>query len=709
MKKRNKIVLRFEIGLTIFLFIIMVLSATIVYLPWYFTSKKNIKNIARQVNEEIMNGINQKVDNLFTQATQELIQIKWIFQQKILDINNKEHREKYFLTVLKKNKPFSWVVLGRPDGFFVGAQREMQGVNELFNIVNRRWINNVEKATKTIDLYNINLKNKSTRIIENEDYNTRTRTWYKAAEQIRQHSWTKVYPFRTTKQPGINVSISLDIDSNFYGITSIAMELNDISNYIKKITPGKTGTVFIINTNQELIAFKDLKEDIFSTKNDKLYLKRLEQFNNNFLKIGYNTLKDHAINLEENKDLVQYLYRDSETSRNYFVAFAPSSFKGWTIGTIIPEDDFLGEIYKNIRNVVIIILCFFVAVAILALLISRNILVKPIHFITQQTTEIKKFNIEEIEAIHTNISEINQLSSSMLHMSKGLKSFKKYLPTEIVQDLIKQGIEVELGGQEKLLSIFFSDIQQFTKTFQKMGNELIPSLSEYFGEMSQIILENNGTIDKFIGDSIMAFWGAPIPNENHAVYACKTAIQCQKILKSLRVGWKRDNIPLFHSRIGINTGTVFVGNIGYEKRFDYTVMGDPVNIASRLESLNKYYGTSTLVGHSTYEEAKHQIIARKVDTVKLYGAYKGLDVYELIDLKDEISIKDKFEWIEAYEEALEYYKIRAWEKAFKIFITIKKLKGADDNPALIFAKRCKFYKQNPPAENWDGTTVMDKK
>lgn len=705
MKNKLRLIFKFEIGITIFLFIIMVMSASIVYFPWYYTSKKNIKDIAGQVNEEIMNGVNQKIDVLFNDAVLELMHIKLIFQKKILDINTKEHREKLFLTTLQKRKNFSWIVLGLPNGDFIGAQRVIKEDGDYFNMVNRDWIDNVELTTKTIDLYDKELENKSTRVVYKDNYNATTRSWYKTAEQLRDFAWTKIYRFSTTGQPGINTAVSIDIDGKYFGVLSIAMELNDISKYINKIKVGKSGTVFIMNADLELIAYKNFDQDLFTT-GDKIRLKKINEYKDPFLQSAYKTIFEEKINLKELKSVEQYEYFEG---KKYFMSLAPSSFEGWRVVTIIPESDFLGEIYKNIRNVIIVISIFFLGAAIIALIASRKILVNPIHKITEQTKLIKNFDIENLKQIETNIAEINHLSSSMIHMSNGLKSFKKYLPTELVQDLLKQGIEVELGGEEKELTIFFSDIHLFTKIFQNLGNSLIPRLSEYFGAMSKIILENNGTIDKYIGDSIMAFWGAPIPEEEHAFYACKTAIQCQKLLKMLRINWKKDNSPLFHSRIGINTGVVVVGNIGHENRFDYTVMGDSVNIASRLESLSKFYGTSTLIGKNTYDKAKNHIIARQIDTVKVYGADHGLDVYELVDLKEEISVTDKFDWIYLYEEGLKHYKLRDWEKAFNLFLKVQKLKGGTDNPSKILAKRCKYFIQNPPEEDWDGVTVMDQK
>ncbi|MCG8569923.1 MAG: adenylate/guanylate cyclase domain-containing protein [Spirochaetes bacterium] len=711
--KKPKIIFRFELGFTAFLLFIMILSAMIVYLPWYFTSRKNIKEIVSQVNNELIKGINQKIDTLFQGAVEDLKQIQYIFQKGIIDIENKKEREGYYLSVLKNNPQYSWVVFGWPDGDFLGAQRIFEKDKEYLNIVNRQWLGEERKATKTVDLYDFQLQEKSTRVIEGEDYRVQKRAWYKVAEQQRAYGWTDVYIFSTTRQPGINVSASLDLNGQFHGIMSIAMELNDISNYLQEIRVAKTGTVFLIKDDKKLIAFKEMVKDknnlVESIVTEDNQLKSIDDFGDNHLTIASQAIADNEISFQDTWKQKQFTHQGEKNGEKYYVSLAKTNFTGWYVGTIIPEIDYLKEIYQNIRNVIMIILGFFVVIVILAIVASRQFLVKPIHQISFQTQEIKNFRLDRIMQIHTNISEINELSQSMFHMNNGLKSFQKYLPTTLVQKLIDQGIEVKLGGEEKELTMYFSDIAAFTKIFQQLGNRLIPYLSEYFGELSKILLDNQGTIDKFIGDAIMAFWGAPVPIKDHALQACRSAIHCQKLLKTLRLDWKRKNQPLFHSRIGINTGVVVVGNIGHENRFDYTVVGDPVNIASRLESLNKYYGTNIIIGEQTYKSARQDLIARKLDTVKLYGADKGLDVYELIDIKEEISVTDKFDWVNIYEQGLLHYRDRKWEKAFAHFMQVKKLKKTEDYPALILAKRCQVYLKNPPPEGWDGITVMDKK
>jgi len=182
--------------------------------------------------------------------------------------------------------------------------------------------------------------------------------------------------------------------------------------------------------------------------------------------------------------------------------------------------------------------------------------------------------------------------------------------------------------------VFFSDIQGFTTISEKIKPpELVAHLNEYLDKMSEIILKHEGTLDKFVGDAIVAFWGAPVPHRDHAVKACLAALEYQAELKKLRTKWKSENKDPFFARIGIHTGKMVVGNVGSTKRFDYTVIGDAVNLGSRLEGANKLYGTEILISEATYKAAKHKIETKEIDVITVKGKTKPVKVYELIGKK----------------------------------------------------------------------------
>jgi adenylate cyclase len=237
----------------------------------------------------------------------------------------------------------------------------------------------------------------------------------------------------------------------------------------------------------------------------------------------------------------------------------------------------------------------------------------------------------------------------------------------VIDEIILNPESLQLGGEEREITIFFSDIKGFTSISEKLDpKELVHLLNEYLSEMTDIILDYRGTVDKFIGDAIMAFYGAPGSYPEHAQGACFAAIDMQKILKEMRTRWKKEGFAEIHSRFGINTGPAVIGNMGSRNRMNYTVMGDSVNLASRLEGANKYYGTYNMISEMTYEKVKSDVEVRYLDKITVVGKELPIKVYELVNRKGILTHSQK-ELIETYNSGIELFNKREWEKARSAF------------------------------------------
>jgi class 3 adenylate cyclase len=280
-------------------------------------------------------------------------------------------------------------------------------------------------------------------------------------------------------------------------------------------------------------------------------------------------------------------------------------------------------------------------------------------------------------------------------------NFKRYVPADLVIQLINKNISADLGGEKQDLTVFFSDISKFTSIVEKMDPEgLVQDLCVYFENISKTILENKGTIDKYIGDAVMAFWGAPVPMDNHAERACHTAIIIQNNLHNLFQQWSYSEKIPFLTRIGIHTGNVIVGNLGYKERLNYTIIGDAVNVSSRLEGINKVYGTEIIVSESTYKECRNNFEFRLLDRVSLLGRSGGINIYELISAKNDIDTGQN-KIYQYYEEGLQYYFDQSWSKALDCFNEAT-IYHPNDAPSHLMLDRCLWYKDNPPSKEWDG-------
>ncbi|HLX12658.1 MAG TPA: adenylate/guanylate cyclase domain-containing protein, partial [Bacteroidota bacterium] len=287
--------------------------------------------------------------------------------------------------------------------------------------------------------------------------------------------------------------------------------------------------------------------------------------------------------------------------------------------------------------------------------------------------------------------------------------FTQYLNPHVVNELVEHPERLRLGGQRKELTIFFSDIVGFTSISEKLQPEgLVSLLNEYLSAMTHIIFDNEGTLDKFEGDAVMAFWGAPIDQPDHALRACQASLEMQAELVRIRERWKAEGKPDIAARIGLNTGEVLVGNMGGAGRFDYTVIGDSVNLASRLEGANKQYKSKIMIGQTTYKHVEKEVVARELDMIQVVGKTEPVTVYELLGLTSDGTPENLQEFLGIYAESLVLYRKREFEKAIAGFEKGMKL-IPDDYPAQIYIERSRLYQMSPPPNDWNGVFVLRSK
>ncbi|MEK6874495.1 MAG: adenylate/guanylate cyclase domain-containing protein [Nanoarchaeota archaeon] len=294
-------------------------------------------------------------------------------------------------------------------------------------------------------------------------------------------------------------------------------------------------------------------------------------------------------------------------------------------------------------------------------------------------------------------------------------AFNKYVSPAIINELLKHPEKLRLGGEKRTITIFFSDIRGFTSISEKLSpTALVDLLNEYLTAMTDIIMKHDGVVDKYMGDAIMAFWGAPLNQPNHAKSACTSALEMMEKLEELQNKWNKEGIPLLHIGIGLNTGPAVVGNMGSDKRFDYTCMGDTINLGSRLEGLNKEYGTSIIISESTRDalllsmqgDQENIFILRELDRVQVKGRAEPLTIYELVKRKSEIDKKRQQAFL-CFASGLALYREKKFEKAIVIFEKTNKI--CTDKTAKIYIDRCKYLQEHPPEENWNGVWVMKTK
>ena len=285
-------------------------------------------------------------------------------------------------------------------------------------------------------------------------------------------------------------------------------------------------------------------------------------------------------------------------------------------------------------------------------------------------------------------------------------AFGRYVQGEVIAQIMRDPAQLELGGQQRELSVMFSDLAGFTSMSEAMTpHELVAFMNEYLGAMSDVIIETGGTLDKYIGDAIMAVWGAPVAQPDHAIRACRAVVRQQQTLARLHEDWAARGKPTPSARFGAHSGEMVVGNVGGSQRFDYTVLGDNVNLGARLEPINSQYGTSAMISQATYDQLDGQFVCRELDRIVVKGRSQPVTVFELLD---EAPNDAMAAYARAFKDCLSLYYNQQWSAATKAFEAFQ-ADYPDDQASALFIRRCAEYAQQPPPEDWNGAYVYTSK
>lgn len=533
------------------------------------------------------------------------------------------------------------------------------------------------------------------------DYDPRQRPWYTGASEANGHYWTDMYILFTDQVPGITTSYPImDKHDRTVAVFGLDIELGSLSSFLETLNVGSDGVAFIFDEHHEVVAYPDTVS-LVRPDGDALRPAQLHE------------LGDPRVThcLEEYTSSGASRLSFTSNGKKYLgsVVEFPSTFgKNWKIGMVVLEEDFIGTLRHTERNTLYIALAILAASVLFARMLARSIS-RPITALASEARQIQEFRLDNPIDLDSTIKEIQELKEALESMKLGLSAFGKYVPAQLVQQLIHRGEAARLGGHAEELTIFFSDIADFTSLSESLSPEvLMVHLSAYLDEMTEVIREHEGTVDKYIGDSVMAFWGAPTPQANHAHRACHAALDCQQRIHELNKAWASEGKLPLPTRIGMHTGSVVVGNIGSSERMNYSVLGDAVNVASRLEGANKVYGTRIIVSEATYGQVATRFAFRPLDRVGVLGRKQGIMIYELVGDPEKGLAPGVKELCEGFSKGLDAYFRRDWEAALRTFTELAKT-FPDDAPAALFIERCRRLIAEPPLANWDGVTRLESK
>lgn len=382
---------------------------------------------------------------------------------------------------------------------------------------------------------------------------------------------------------------------------------------------------------------------------------------------------------------------------------ASSILNDLTLGVLVPDSATKAIIHKSSTQALFLGLFLVILAGIVVFLFAR-LLVSPIAKSAHAMQQLSVMNFAPTFRAGSFFWEVDVITKTVQSLIKTLDAFGRFVPKKLVKQLLSMGQGARLGGESRTLTLLFSDIQGFTSIAETASPEaLSKQLAIYFTEVRDIIARHSGTLDKYIGDAVMAFWGAPLEDPLHAVHACKAALDAKHGIDALNDAWEKAGRAVFRTRIGLGTGRVIVGNVGAPDRFQYTALGDTVNLASRMEGLNKVYQTDILVDHETQKAAADFFVFRVVDKVAVKGRTEGILIYQLLSHKEQGAPEADTGVVQLQtlsQAAFKFYEAGAFAQAFIHYGRIAGL-FPDDPVCQVMRARIQSLMQHPP-ENWTG-------
>ncbi len=684
---------------------LIILTVGIVIYSYKVNAENTLVLSNALLNTTISHGVSETTHHL--KIAEDSTSLGSILLANKLDLVNDKHLEEHVIKILKQTPFLFMYYIADEQGNFVLGYRNKLGS------ISTKLIHNLKDKPSTLWKY----RDKNNHILDTktEDYaefNPRLREWYEKAKISLKTYWTEVYKFHNSEADNIyqaendhqqlyGITIAspiIDIDGKFKGVVGADISLNRVSDFFSSLKIGKNGKALVVNQARKVILYSDLTMKEL-TSNQEIRVNDIQQ---DWVREG-----------------VQEFFKRFETeisyrwkNKNYLVKsydFSKKIGKNWFLIILIPEDDFLGET-KQARSTSLLITSLMLCLSILFCLWLSRSLSKPIENITKTMKKVKNLDFSELNPLTSPIQEFQQMSDATTSMTQGLKGFLKFVPPSLVQQFIEEGEAAVVAEHQELnLSFFFSDIEGFTSISEEAApKELMTDLSDYFDQMTNVIvLKHKGTIDKYIGDSVMAFWGAPNYIAEHSKLACHSALGCRRAIDSLNEQRLSMGKKPFNTRIGIHTGLAIVGHLGSSDRINYTVIGDNVNLASRIEGVNKIYHTNIIVSQMTYRQVYQYFIFRPLDSIIVKGKNEGIKIYELMMEKSEADEKT-LELVAKATQAFDYYLLGQFQQAFKVYHQILS-DNPDDEPAKVMISKCEHFIKSPPDENWTGATRMFEK
>ena len=535
-------------------------------------------------------------------------------------------------------------------------------------------------------------------------YDPRVRPWYISALKKGQTIASDAYVFESLRQPGVTVSTPIHkVPGAVVGVDLPLTALALLSNRIKS---GDNGTVAIFKQDGAIIAYPDYSK----------ILKNPEA-NSNLELSNVDTIDDARLNaakeiFDQTKEAEASFSIGDEDYIAYIKNVAQKNDVNWKFISVAAVSDFTESLFFGLYRT-LFITALILGFTVLCVAALAEWIAAPIVRLRNMADKITEMNLSPEKQFKSPFIEITSLQKSMEQMRSALNVFIRYVPRELVRDQLLSGQPVEIGGRRREVTLLFTDIEGFTGLTEKMTpEEVMTQTSVYFEQLAFAIQANRGTIDKFIGDAVMAIWNAPTDDPLHVDNACRGTLTAYSLSEDLNKDLVLEGSHAMRTRFGLHTGEALVGNMGARDRMQYTCLGANVNLASRIEGMNKQYGTNILVSDAVRRQASRDFVFRRVDIVEAKGTSLPVTVYELLGERQEDTAffvgNAVLKSASKYEEAFDFYLHRYFSDAMGILDQLA-AQSPEDGVVVSLRKRCMHYLDTPPPANWNGVTAINEK
>jgi adenylate cyclase len=590
-------------------------TAAFVHVTWQRTASENVEQIVSRLDAQRASTVRAELSATFSVLASTAEIVRSILFQGTIKADDEVKREFLFLSLLREQSAIGWIGFGFPDGRFFGSHASPDGKIEMVEIGAAP--PGLPKPLRR-DIYrplpgNVMFEQ---RIHAESAYIALGAAWYRRAKNAAEPTWSVVDVLPNGFEPSVVVSKRLELYGRYQGVVMVALSLRRLSETLAALDEHGQSKSFVLDGSRLVLASSDSVDGVMAA---------------------------HLADFPPTDALARAVGRALDASRGetfrslvpggsvgpVYVSAATLPFEDWRLVTAIPRSAFAAEIDRSTRRVYLVVAGLALLAAATAAIFANLLFARPIARLAAQLRAVERFALDEVRNVPTFLAELNDFSQALKRMAGGLSAFAKYIPSEVVRPLVAGGLEPRPGGKLAEVTVLFADLPSFTELTERLGPDVVPHLTNFLTLAVDAIHSEGGTVDKFIGDEVMAIWNAPNDVPDHAYRACRAALAIRAAMHALpAISPDRDEIRV---RIGINTGMALVGNVGSMERLSYTVIGDTVNLASRLVGVAKEHGVEIVVSDMTVSQTDGTLPTRPLGRTMVRGKSMAVDIHTLVD------------------------------------------------------------------------------